>query len=123
VSHGAGQPQDLKARIITALGARALERAADRRGLPRADLLLGVYDFGGGEDRYAALMDGWLAAAPDGGLLMCHPASSVDPGDDDEIGAARQREYRYLASARFAEALARAGAVLVRGASHYTRRR
>lgn len=137
---GAGQPAGVKARIISALGARALARGADRRGLPCAEALLGVYDFAGDEDRYARLMDGWLAAAPSGGLVMCHPARAADPGDErdsggsggpidagDEIGAARQREYRYLASERFAEALVRAGAMLVRGssryASHYTRRR
>ena len=124
VLNGAGQAAGVKAHIISALGASALARGADRRGLPRADALLGVYDFTGDEDRYAALMDGWLAAAPSGGLVMCHPASAAGGSDgDDEIGAARQREYRYLAGERFAEALARAGATLVRGASHYTRRR
>ncbi|MBS0316530.1 MAG: ChbG/HpnK family deacetylase [Proteobacteria bacterium] len=128
VLNGAGQAAGVKARIISALGASALARGADRRGLPRSDALLGVYDFAGDEDRYAKLMDGWLAAAPSGGLVMCHPASATDGGDgDDEIGAARQREYRYLASDRFAEALARAGRALVRGSSHYvshyTRRR
>ncbi|WHZ10151.1 MAG: hypothetical protein OJF60_000590 [Burkholderiaceae bacterium] len=137
VLHGTGQPAGVKTRIISALGARALAREADRRGLPRAEALLGVYDFAGDEDRYAKLMDGWLAAAPGGGLVMCHPASAADPVNErdsggpadarDEIGAARQREFRYLAGERFAEALVRAHATLVRGssryASHYTRRR
>src|SRR5574337_1236010 len=80
---GAGQAPGVKARIISALGARALARG--------------------------------------GGLVMCHPASAAE--SDDEIGAARRREDRYLAGDRFAEALARAGATLVRGVSHYTRRR
>lgn len=85
--------------------------------------LWGVYNFEGDKARYAALMDGWLAGAPAGGLLMCHPAVTAEPGD--EIGAARQREYGYLASAEFAAALARAQVTLVRGGvvyRHYTRR-
>ncbi|AXK39926.1 ChbG/HpnK family deacetylase [Crenobacter cavernae] len=58
---------------------------------------------------YPALMTQWLAAAPDGALLMCHPG-----GDDadDEIAGARRNEYRYLASARFAEDCERAGVTL-----------
>jgi hypothetical protein len=58
-------------------------------------------------------MDGWLAAAPQGSILMCHPARAQAP--DDAIGAARAREFAYLSGADFPAALARTGVRLVRG--------
>ena len=117
---GAGERPGLKSWVISVLGANAIKKLADSAGISRADGLLGVYDFEGDTARYAALMDGWLAAAPAGGLLMCHPACAAEP--DDEIGPARLREHAYLASADFARALARAQVRLVRGGTHYTAR-
>lgn len=113
VRAGAGEPLGLKSRVISALGANTIKKIADSAGVPRAEALLGVYNFEGDTARYAALMDGWLAGAPAGGLLMCHPASAAEPSD--EIGPARLREYAYLASSDFAAALARAQGELVRG--------
>jgi predicted glycoside hydrolase/deacetylase ChbG (UPF0249 family) len=123
VRAGAGERLGLKSRVISALGSNAIKKIADGAGVPRADALLGVYDFDGDTARYAALMDGWLAGAPAGGMLMCHPASAAGP--DDEIGAARLREYAYLGSSDFGAALAHAQVALVRGRAyyrHYTRR-
>ncbi|TAM43065.1 MAG: ChbG/HpnK family deacetylase [Burkholderiaceae bacterium] len=123
VRAGTGERLGFKSRVISALGANAIEKIADSAGMQMAKALLGVYDFEGDAARYAALMDGWLAGAPAGGLLMCHPAQAAERGDG--IGAARQREYGYLASAEFAAALARAQVMLVRGAvayRQYTRR-
>lgn len=119
VRAGAGERLGVKSRVISLLGASAMEHIADQQELPRAEALLGVYDFGGDTARYAALMDGWLAGAPAGGLLMCHPADAAPPGD--AIGAARLREHAYLGGADFAAALARAGVTLVRGRAPYTR--
>ena len=65
--------------------------------------------------RYAALMTRWLARAPAGAILMCHPAQAAEP--DDAIGVARAQEFAYLASADFAQALQDAGASLARGTS------
>lgn len=104
----------LKSRVIAAMGANALESRAVHADLPCAPALLGAYDFSGAPARYARLMAGWLHAAPAGGIIMCHPALSVEPGD--VIGAARAREFAYLSGADFAAALARAGVRLVRGA-------
>jgi predicted glycoside hydrolase/deacetylase ChbG (UPF0249 family) len=59
-------------------------------------------------------MQGWLLGAPAGGLIMCHPARHAEPGD--AIGPARAQEFAYLHSDAFAQALAQAGAQLVRGA-------
>ena len=116
---GVAEHLGFKSRVISALGASALKKLADRKYVPAAEVLLGVYDFEGDTARYAALMDGWLASAPAGGLLMCHPAGASPP--DDAIGAARGREYSYLGGADFAAALARAQVALVRGRTHYTR--
>ena len=123
VRAGAGERLGFKSRVISVLGANAIKQIADMADVPRAEALLGVYDFEGDTPRYAALMDGWLAGAPVGGLLMCHPAGAAASGDG--IGAARQREFTYLASADFAAALARAQVALVRGGvvyHQYTRR-
>lgn len=57
---------------------------------------------------YATLFAEWLRSAPDGALLMCHPAAA--PGGL-EAGPA---EYRFLLSERFPALLEAAGAVLAR---------
>ncbi len=104
---------DLKSRVIASMGAQALASLADAAGLPRANGLLGIYDFGGGPQRYADLMAGWLVRAPGGAILMCHPAQAAEP--DDAIGPARAQEFAYLASPDFADALQRAKVTVVRG--------
>lgn len=104
---------DSKSRVIAAMGASALETLAARHAVPCTTALLGVYDFAGDLDRYARLMQGWLADAPARSIVMCHPAQTDTPGD--AIGGARAREFAYLGSAAFAAALAQAGVRLVRG--------
>jgi len=106
----------LKGRIITTLGAAALIELATRAGLPCSVALWGVYDFTGGQARYAALMDDWLARAPAGAVLMCHPAGEQGETDPaDPIAPARAWEFAHLSSAAFGAALARHGKVLARG--------
>lgn len=109
----AGAP-GLKPRLIAALGADALEKIAKEAGVPRARTLLGIYDFAGDEAAYGRRMAAWLADAPDGALLMSHPAATALPSDP--IGAARLCELAYLASPAWPQALARAGLQLARGA-------
>ncbi len=104
---------NLKSRIIAAMGADALEKLAVQAGLSVATALLGIYDFAGDQRRYAALMAGWLRAAPAAGIIMCHPSQQAPPGDD--FGLACARELAYLGSADFAQALADARVQLVRG--------
>jgi len=114
VSRAAPGGADLKSRIIAAMGANAIEKIAGQANLAYSKALLGIYDFSGSPARYAALMKGWLQAAPTGGLIMCHPARQAETGD--AIGQARAQEYAYLRSPQFADALAEAGVQLVRGA-------
>jgi hypothetical protein len=104
---------DLKSRVIAWMGAKALACLAAAAGLPRANGLLGVYDFGGGPRRYADLMTVWLARAPSGAILMCHPAQAAEP--EDAIGIARAQEFAYLASPDFGHALQQARVTVVRG--------
>lgn len=106
---------DIKSRVMAWMGANALASLAAAAGLRSAGGLLGVYDFEGGPQRYAVLMTRWLARAPAGAILMCHPAQAAEP--DDAIGVARAQEFAYLASADFAQALQDAGASLARGTS------
>jgi len=119
ISRAPSGAADAKSRIIAAMGARALETLAQRAGLPCAPALLGVYDFSGNAQRYARLMEGWLAQAPAHSIIMCHAAQAA--ASADAIGAARAREFAYLGSAAFAAALARAGVQLARGAALATR--
>jgi predicted glycoside hydrolase/deacetylase ChbG (UPF0249 family) len=106
---------DLKSRVIAAMGAQALVHLADAASLPVANGLLGIYDFSGDESGYARRMQAWLQTAPQGCIIMCHPAARIEAGDS--IGTARVQEYAYLGSAAFATLLAQSGVQLVRGRS------
>ncbi|MDO8449373.1 MAG: ChbG/HpnK family deacetylase [Rhodoferax sp.] len=115
ISRAPAASADLKSRVIAAMGASALETIATKAGITGAAALLGIYDFSGDGARYASLMAGWLHAAPARSIIMCHPALADEVGD--AIGAARAREFAYLGSADFPQALAHAGVQLVRGVS------
>lgn len=104
---------DLKSRVIGRMGASALASIAASAHLAMARGLFGIYDFDGGPARYAALMTRWLARAPAGAILMCHPAQAAEP--EDAIGIARAQEFAYLASPDFAHALQQAKVTVVRG--------
>lgn len=104
---------DLKSRVIAGMGANTLESIATSACITRARGLFGIYNFEGGPQRYAVLMTRWLARAPAGAILMCHPAQAAEPGD--EIGIARAQEFAYLASREFADALQQAGVTVQRG--------
>jgi predicted glycoside hydrolase/deacetylase ChbG (UPF0249 family) len=115
VSRIAGPDAGLKGRVITAMGARGLEKLAAAAGIAVLAPLTGVYDFSQRAAPYGQHMDGWLAALPPQALMMCHPATHVEEGD--EIAAARVWEYDYLSSAGFQAALAQAQVRLARGAA------
>jgi len=93
-----------KAWLIDFLGSGGLRRLARERGFRQNGHFLGVYDFEGDADRYLALLGGWIRAAADGDLMMCHAAPEAPA--DDVIGPARRREYQVLAGAAFGRLLA-----------------
>jgi predicted glycoside hydrolase/deacetylase ChbG (UPF0249 family) len=101
-----GARLDRKAWIIEAVGAAGLARLARARGFGQNGHLVGVYDFRGNAERYLALLGGWLRAARDGDLLMCHPATQLVAG---ATGPARLWEYEVLAGPAFGALLAREG--------------
>lgn len=110
VSKGPSARFDLKTRVIAALNSNAIKNIAIKSNITPATGLFGIYNFTGGEAGYARLMAQWLASAPAGIIIMCHPAQGgLDAADvDDGIAAARQWEFDYLASDAFAQALAAA---------------
>jgi chitin disaccharide deacetylase len=110
ISSASAADTSLKARLIAGMGAAALAALAKAAGIACSPALSGIYDFGGGAQRYAGLMDHWLQGAPEGAIVMCHPAVRAEAGD--AIGAARAWEYAYLDSDAFPLALQRAGVAL-----------
>jgi predicted glycoside hydrolase/deacetylase ChbG (UPF0249 family) len=105
----------LKAKVISAMGSKALQQWAQANDWPCVGPLLGAYDFDGSMDDYARHMQSWLASARDEkpALIMCHPAVSAQV--DDAIGNARKREFAYLAGHDFVQHMFDAGVHLVRG--------
>jgi predicted glycoside hydrolase/deacetylase ChbG (UPF0249 family) len=101
---------DLKSRIISGMGARALEMRAIEVQMAGAAALSGIYDFEGDGLGYARCMAGWLHSAPAGSIIMCHPAEGL--AAQDAIAAARVREFDYLAGPAFPAALEKAQVAL-----------
>jgi predicted glycoside hydrolase/deacetylase ChbG (UPF0249 family) len=94
-----GLPMGAKAQVIHRLGGPAWEGLLERAGVRHNRGFLGVYDFQGDAQRYAALLERWCAAAQDGDLMMCHPAADGPAplqaqAAPDAIAAARLNEYR-----------------------------
>lgn len=83
-----------KARLIETLGARRFGQQAKAAGFITSPHLLGVYDFTGDAQHYLQRLDGWLALASPGDVLMCHPARGSAPGD--AIGHQREVEFSAL---------------------------
>jgi predicted glycoside hydrolase/deacetylase ChbG (UPF0249 family) len=113
VSQPVGQGIGLKGRVVGAMGAAALAREVATRGRGVAPALVGLYDFEGTTAGYAARVAGWLRDAPGQAVLMCHPSSRAEAGDD--IGAARLREYEFWRSDAASAAMTRAAVVAGRG--------
>ncbi len=105
----------LKAKVISAMGSQGLQQWAQHSPWPTVGPLLGAYGFDGSMDDYARYMQEWLANLPQdkSAIIMCHPAVSAQA--DDDIGAARKREFAYLAGHDFVQHMFDAGVRLVRG--------
>ncbi|SDH56544.1 ChbG/HpnK family deacetylase [Propionivibrio dicarboxylicus] len=106
-----------KAFVIAALGSRRFATLAEAQGWRLNGRLLGVYDFSSDADGYAHLLRGWLQAAKDGDLLMCHPAiagAALTQPHHDAIAAQRPVEFATLADPRVDAWRATAGVRLVR---------
>lgn len=116
VSRAPAGQRDVKARVIAAWGANAIEKLAARDDLACARGLSGIYSFTGDEATYAQHMARWLATTPPGCVLMCHPGDA-DDAQDDPIAHARAQEAQFLASEAFSQQLAQHQVRLVRGSA------
>jgi predicted glycoside hydrolase/deacetylase ChbG (UPF0249 family) len=100
-----------KARVLKWL-CRGFAAEACARGHAVPAWYAGVYSLDA-RAPFAALMDRWLAASPNGALLMCHPGHA--PGDPrDPIADQRGRELAWLAGDGLADACRRHGVALAR---------
>ena len=94
---------DVKSWIIYSLGGRAWRRLCQDAHIKTNDYFGGVYNFNASYTELVALWEQWLSHAPRKGattLLMCHPAVPMGMWQDD-IKAAREREYEWLMSGEF----------------------
>lgn len=109
---------DLKAWVIGAMGAKALQALAQQAGLPHTPWLTGIYGFDGDAARYAQRLDQWLQEAQGhaGVVLMCHPGLPLPHLDaDDSIAAARAQEFQVLQSDLLPQLLQKQGVSCGRG--------
>jgi chitin disaccharide deacetylase len=99
---------NIKSKVIAGLGANTTKNIANKACITPAVGLFGVYGFKNGDKNYAERMQTWLAHAPVGCIIMCHPANGKPEDGDaaDDIALARQWEFDYLASSAFADDLA-----------------
>ncbi|RQO76182.1 cellobiose phosphorylase [Aquitalea sp. FJL05] len=106
-----GHPGDsrLKA-VVLQMVCRGFAQAASQHGLVCNRWFAGLYALQA-EAGFATLMQQWLNACPDGGLMMCHPGLPADDASD-RIAAARAVEYCHLGSTAFADACREAGVQL-----------
>lgn len=100
-----------KGRVLSAI-TRGFAGHLGREGLRFPACFAGLYSLRPGAG-YPTLMRCWLRELPGGTLLMCHPGRHCDD-PSDPIRAAREEEYRYLASQAFEEDCRAAGVVLGR---------
>jgi len=107
---------DLKAWVIGAMGARALQKLAQQAGIPCSQWLTGIYGFDGDAAQFAQRMDTWLQEAKGqaGVVLMCHPGLPL-PHPDDSIAAARAQEFQVLQSDLLPQLLQKQGVSCGRG--------
>ena len=104
-----------KAAVIGALGGRALQNRARREGLATNRRMLGVYGFQGTPAEHERRLAGWLKAAGDGDLLMCHTALAGPGTAGDPIAGARQVEHAVLAGGAFSRLLDEGQVRITRG--------
>lgn len=118
VSRVVARPWDIKARIITAMGAHALRALAQRHGIPHSEHLTGVYDFSGNAETYRQQLRQWLAQLPPAAVLMCHPAEGLNA--EAPFAQARLHEQAVLTQAGLQALLREHHVRLVRGSRLFT---
>lgn len=95
-----------KARVLEAMGSKALDRALQQHGISHNAAFAGLYGLTP-DPGWPGMMRHWLSLLPANGLVMCHPAQSM--AADDSIAAARVAEFRFLSSPDWPAMLADCG--------------
>lgn len=110
---------DLKAWVIGAMGARALQALARQADIPHSRWLTGIYGFDGAPPTYTQRLGMWLGEARGhtGVVLMCHPGLPGD-ADNDSIATTRVREFHVLQSDVVPRLLQQNGLSHGRGTQH-----
>jgi predicted glycoside hydrolase/deacetylase ChbG (UPF0249 family) len=102
---------DPKGLVLDALS-RRLRRLATAQGLATNPAFAGTYAFRARAD-YAKLFPGFLAALPDGGVVMCHPGKvDAELARLDPLTDLREREYAYFLGDEFSRLLENRGYML-----------
>ena len=91
--------KNLKCLIIEHSGAQPLRRLLKQTGFRTNKAFAGVYSLSP-DEAFRPLVQSWLKALPDGGLIMCHPGLA-NPDESIDHAQARYVEYEYLASDSF----------------------
>ena len=99
ISRANGPAADFKAHVITAMGAKALERLAVAYGFAHSSHLSGIYDFKGSAIQYRAQLRQWMKDLPRGSVLMCHPAKRINAKSPTPMASVW--EYEVLSSEDF----------------------
>ena len=95
----------LKEAIGLSLIGRGFARRARAAGIPGNRRFAGIHDFTLTRP-YEALFESFVAGAPQGLLVMCHPGlADADLAAADPVTTQREAEYRYFSSEAFLAAL------------------
>lgn len=114
ISRATGWNAGVKARLVSALGARDMTARCKAFGIPCNERLLGFYAFDDVAAAHRARLHAWLAQTrASGDVLMCHPAARCENGDP--IGRARAVEFEIMRSDAWPAMLAAEGVELTRG--------
>ncbi|SEG82546.1 ChbG/HpnK family deacetylase [Marinobacterium lutimaris] len=95
-----GHDSGFKAMVLRLIGL-GFESARRRFHTKGSAAFAGLYSLSPEAD-FAGMMQLWLNTEPDGVLIMCHPGKT---GDESSLARARRREYEWLSSDLFIEAL------------------
>jgi predicted glycoside hydrolase/deacetylase ChbG (UPF0249 family) len=92
--------------LLLDLLSTGFRRRAERAGIRVNPAFAGAYDFTQAPE-FGDLMQGFLDASPDGGLIMCHPGFVDDTLVAlDPLTGQREREYAFLSGDGFRDMLA-----------------
>ena len=99
-------------RLILKFSCYGLGEKLERIHVNQNQAFTGVYDFDP-QANYRFLFQEWVKLAPNKTLMMCHPATGKDEGEDT-LYAARCNEFNYLSSDEFLSDCAQLGITLGR---------